>query len=65
MSISRREFLRAAAGLTAAAAVAPLGRPWGAETAKTRPNVLVIFTDQEREMTDDRKAMKLPNRERL
>jgi len=69
MTTTRREFLRKSASLAAAAAAFQVARlDLGAaapQAAKSRPNVLVVFTDQEREMVEDRLCMKLPNRERL
>ena len=67
MNITRREFLRKTAGLAALTAAQSARSMFGAEplSGRARPNVLVIFTDQEREMTEDRQCMTLPNRERL
>jgi arylsulfatase len=64
MSCTRRDFLRVAAGGATAAATA-LHSPAVLAARDQRPNILFIFSDQEREMSEDRRPMRLPQRERL
>ncbi len=55
--LDRRGFIR---GATAAAAMGAVGPVRAAE----RPNILVVLSDQERELAD-RAGLKMPNRDRL
>lgn len=58
-TIRRRDFIR---DLTAAAAAA--GATGSAAAAETRPNILIVLSDQERELAH-RTGLKIPNRDRL
>ncbi len=58
-TIRRRDFIR---DLTVAAAAA--GATGSAAAAETRPNILIVLSDQERELAD-RTGLKIPNRDRL
>ncbi len=60
MSPSRREFLQ----LAAAASAAPLLRSFAAQGAG-RPNILLVFTDQERYFRRLPPGLRLPGREQL